>query len=289
MENTDKQLLAAKKAQADEVLENLVNVHYAKANCWGAWLLAMQILLYAAGVVAVFVPTLTMSYPPLAILLAATGTWLAVQASKFKGTAETLKRHHEYWQGFGKNLPNGLLADLRVTVSGGLTEEEDRLLRQGLRFSSTKPMGPARVLENLCQSAWFTKHHAAWCAERLGVVFILSVVSAIVLLLVLLASIKGLTSRMAAAQCVSVTLSTLLSIGVLHSWLAFRGYSQKAGEIEAESERLLKSGADAFEAQRTLAEYQLVRASAPTIPTWVWKMQRDRLNENWNDLKKPTD
>ena len=91
---------------------------------------------------------------------------------------------------------------------------------------------------------------------------------------------------MAAAQCVSVTLSTLLSIGVLHSWLAFRSYSQKAEEIEAESERLSKSGADAFEAQRTLAEYQLMRASAPTIPTWVWNKQRDCLNKNWNELKE---
>jgi hypothetical protein len=222
-------------------------------------------------------------------LLAAASTWLTIQASKFKGIADTLKRHHEYWQGFGKELPKGWLADLRVTVSGGITDEEDRLLRQGLRFSSSKPLGPARVLENLCESAWFTKHHAAWCAERLGVVFVLSVVFAIVLLLVLLTSMKGLTSMMAAAQCVSVTLTTLLSIGVLHSWLAFRGYSQKEGEIEAESQRLLKSGADAFEAQRTLAEYQLVRASAPTIPTWVWKIQRDCLNKNWNDLKKPTD
>jgi hypothetical protein len=290
MDNTDKQSLGAKKAKADEVLENLVNVHYAKANCWGRWLLSMQVLLYGSGVVAIFVPAVTLSYPPLAILLAVTSTWFAIQISKFKGTAETLKRHHEYWQGFGKDLPSGLLADLRVTVSGGVTDEEDRLLRQGIRFASAKPLGPARVLENLCESAWFTKHHATWCAEKLGVVFVLTVVLAILVLLVFLSSIKTLTSMMVAAQCVSVTLSTLLSIGVFRSWLEFRGYSQKAGDIEAESQRLLKfKTVDAFEAQRILAEYQLVRAGAPTIPTWVWKIQRERLNRSWDDLKKPTD
>ena len=46
MESAYKQSLATKISQPDEILENLVNVHYAKANCWGTWLLAMQILLW---------------------------------------------------------------------------------------------------------------------------------------------------------------------------------------------------------------------------------------------------
>ena len=146
------------------------------------------------------------------------------------------------------------------------------------------------MLENLSESAWFTKHLAAWCAVRLGAVFVLTVVFAVVLLLVLFTSQTGLPFRVAAAQCLSATLSSLLSLGVLHSWMAFKDYSQKAGEIDAEAQRLLKAGAaDAFEAERALSEYQLLRASGPSIPTWVWKSQRDRLNQSWKDLKTSSD
>jgi hypothetical protein len=289
MEHVETKSVRSQKAEPGEVLKSLVNVHYAKANSWKTALLALQMALYAAGVVAVFAPALTTSYPPVAVILALSTTWIGIQASKFKSTADSLKRQYEYWQGFGKELPKGMLADLRVAVSGRIDEYEDRLLQKGLSFSSSKPLGPTRVLENLCESAWFTKHLAAWCGRWLGVVFVLAAVLSVALLLISINSLTGLSSRVAAAQCVSVTLTSLLSLGILHSWLAFRDYSQKAGDIENEAQRLLKSGTtDVFDAQRALSEYQLVRAGGPTIPTLVWKMQRDRLNDNWNDLKKPT-
>ncbi len=36
-----------------------------------------------------------------------------------------------------------------------------------------------------------------------------------------------------------------------------------------------------FEAQRLLTEYQVARASAPLIPTWIWKIHRNSTNEDY--------
>ncbi len=276
--------------KTNKILEKLVNLHFKKAKVWGGTHVLLQVLLYLAGVVAVFVPSVTTSYPPVALVLALIGAWLSGQASKFKGVADSLKRQHEYWQGLGPSPPTGLLADMRVNITGDLSEEENRLLREGLTFSSSKAVGPARVLENLSESTWFTKHLAGWCATALCTVFVLTLTGAVILLLVSAASLGDLTVRVAAAKCVAATFTFLLSIGVVRSWLAFSRYSQKAGEIEAEAQRLLKTGnADTLTAQRVLGEYQLLRASAPLIPTWVWEWQRNKLNDNWRELKCATE
>jgi hypothetical protein len=158
MANTETRASPGQKA--GEILQNLVNVHYARAGFWSNVLLGMQLLLYLAGVAAVFVPKLTTSYPPVALALVIIGTWLSFQASKFKGAAEVLKRHYEHWQGFGKDLPRALLADMRATTFGGISAEEDRLLREGLSFSSLKPLG-------LKQAHWGPKLGAGrFFAER---------------------------------------------------------------------------------------------------------------------------
>ena len=108
------------------------------------------------------------------------------------------------------------------------------------------------------------------------------------LLLLSATSLSGTPVGLVAAKFISATLVFLISIGTLRSWLAYAALSQKAGDLDAEAGRLLAAGKlDAFEAQRLLAEYQLARASAPLVPTWVWRLRRDT-STNF-ELKRPQD
>jgi hypothetical protein len=66
------------------------------------------------------------------------------------------------------------------------------------------------------------------------------------------------------------------------SWLEYLTLSQKAKDVDAEAEHLLAStDASAFEVHCLLTEYQVARASAPLVPTWIWKLYRDSLNNDW--------
>lgn len=272
-----------------DIIEGLVNQAYDKAKWWAGSVIGLQATLFVAGVIAIFFSKFTPSYPWLALPLALVGAWLSGRAAKFKGMAERAKRQHEYLAGFGVAPSLGMLADLRVSLDKELSEETDRLLRQGITYSSGKPPGVTRVLENLCESGWFTKHLADWCSCALRALFLATVGMAVALLLLSATSLSGTPSGVVAAKFVAATLIFLISIGTLRSWLAYTVLSQKAGDIDAEAGRLLASGKlDAFEAQRLLAEYQLARASAPLVPTWVWRLRRDALNKNW-ELKRPQD
>jgi hypothetical protein len=271
------------------ILERLINVNYDHAKRRLSVLLAIQIVIYLAGILAVFLPSLPLGYPAVALGLLLISEWFSADAAKFKGIAETLKRQHEYWQGFGESPSKGQLANVRVIVKDSLSEEDAKLLQEGLKFSSDKPFGAARMLENLCESAWFSQHLAGWCSRTLQGVFVITLVAAI-LALVAIATSTGNALAPTAAKCISSTLAFVVSIGILKSWLAFAAFSQKSKEVEAEAQRLLEKGAPTdFEAQRILAEYQIARGAAPSIPTWMWKWKREKLDHNWNELKRRTE
>lgn len=212
------------------------------------------------------------------------------RAGKFKGTAELLKRHHEYFTGFGKAPSNTQLADLRQKLRIKLAPDEDNLLSEGMTYASNEGPGPKRVLENLSESSWFTKHLAHYCWTRLGLVFCASIVVAISLLIVSATSLSGTDAGVKTAKCVSSTLLFLMSVGMMRTVLAYKKLEESAGKIDEGACRLLEQYEQptVFESQRLLAEYQLARASAPLVPTWVWKVERDTLNENWK-TKRPKD
>lgn len=284
---TDEPTQIAAAADPGRIVESLVNQSYDKAKRWAGSVIILQTALFIAGTIAIFVPKITPGYPWVALPLALVGAWMSGRAAKFKGMAERAKRQHEYLAGFGVAPSRGMLADLRVSLAKELPQETDRLLREGITYSSGKPPGAERVLENLCESGWFTKHLADWCACTLRALFLGTVGIAITLLLLSATSLSGTPVGVVAAKFVAATLIFLISVGTLRSWLAYASLSQKAGDIDAAAERLLASGdLDSFEAQRLLAEYQLSRASAPLVPTWVWRLLRDTLNKNW-ELKRP--
>jgi len=264
------------------VLESLLNSAYAKAKVWGVAYLILQATLFVVGVVAIFVPRVSVSYPWCALPLALVGVGITARAGRYKGMAEQLKRQHEYVAGLGHPPVKRILANLRMELPSELAPKLDELLREGITYSSDKPFGPIRVLENLCESAWFSQHLAGFCASCLRAIFVLTLSVAIVLLLLSAITLSGSPVGIGAAKCVSATLLFLISVGTLRFWLSYHAFSRKSEQTESEASRLLAgSEPDLCDTQRLLAEYQLARASAPLIPTWAWMLLRKRLNKNW--------
>lgn len=272
-----------------QVLADLVSIFFAKAKFWLAALILLQVALYAFSVVSVFSPSIAilLSYPFIAFPLTLLVVGISARVSKCKGTAEFLKRHHEYLEGFGKKPAPSLIADLRDEAGSSLDESKLKLLREGITFLSEEPLGPRRVLENLAESAWFTKRLANTCSYILGTLFVVALCGGIAMLLYSGLSPEQSLVRAAFTRSVAATFTFLLSVGVLRSWIAFASLSNRAGHIHDKAIRLLEAASpDPLEAQGLLAEYQVHRASAPLIPTWLWKVRRQKLNAIWGDTKR---
>lgn len=265
-----------------EALKTLQTTIYDKAKALACAVICLQLFLFVAGIVAIFVPCLTLSYPPVALPIALLIAFIAIRATKYKGIAETLKREHEYLEGFGK-LPSGpRMASLRVDFPKYLRPDLDALLREGITYASDKPHGTVRALENLSESSWYSQHLAGFCATMLCSLFFGALGLAVWLLFVCATTLAGASSGAAGAKCVAATFLFLISVGLVRHWFGYRSFSQRAEKTDAEARRMLAGGEpDLCEAHRLLAEYQVARASAPLVPTWVWRIRRKNLNENW--------
>ena len=274
-----------------DILGKLVNKAYKKAKTWSGVVAILEISLFLSGIIAVFSQKISLGYPWIALPIALVGVFISSKSSGFKNKAETLKRNHEYLMGFG-TIPNrGDLADLQIELSKELPKDDEELLLKGITYWSKKSSGPIRTLENLMESAWFTKHLAGFCAYSLGAVFLVSLALAVSLLLLCATSLAGTPVGLAASKCIAATIMFLISTRVLVSWLAYLGSRKNAEAIDSAASDLLATAkrTDIFEVQKLLSEYQIARASAPLIPTWVWKIRRNTLNKAWENLKHPTE
>lgn len=265
-----------------DVLKSLQTSLYDKAKKWAGAVIILQLFLFVTGIVAIFVPSLTLSYPPVALPIALAVTFVSVRAGKLRTLAEALKREHEHLDGFGK-LPSGpRLASLRMDFPDALKPEFDNLLREGITYASDKPHGPVRALENLSESSWYSQHLAGFCYVLLGSMFFGTLALTVWLLLICATTLTGSTAGVAGAKCVAATLLFLISVGLFRHWSGYCSFSKRAERSDADARRMLEGSEPSLcEAHRLLTEYQVARASAPLVPTWVWRIRKGNLNKNW--------
>lgn len=109
-----------------DVLKSLVNRAYDRAKWWGTAVLSLQVILWLGGMIAIFLPRFTLTYPWIAVPVALLGVDISRRASNYKGMAESAKRHHEFVDGFGLKPSGSQLADLRQTLRAELSADVDR-------------------------------------------------------------------------------------------------------------------------------------------------------------------
>lgn len=260
---------------------------FARAKKWLGFLLGLQCFIFVTGVAAIFIPAATLSYPYIAFSIAALNTWVSQRVAQLKGAADDCKRKHELYDGFGVAPSGKWLANFRLANPGALKTAEENLLRKGITYASSELPGPRRILENVVESSWFSHHLARWCATALAWGIFITGIFLVAVLFYLTSSTEQAESRDAAARAIAATFLFVISLGMIRALLSYQGFSRKADKCDDDATDLLNAAGEPadYDALRILNDYQMARASAPMIPTWVWKILRDRLNENWK-IKK---
>jgi hypothetical protein len=264
------------------VLIQLQNTAFWKAKLWCGILVGLQVFLFFGGLVSIFSEPWSLEYPWLAFPLAVAGALITARASYLKGRAEFLKRQHEYLDGLDSQPSARTLVNLRAELPLELRPEVERLLTEGVTYASDSPVGLKRMLEIICESAFFSQYLAGRCAIYLMGLLVVTGVLAVSFLLFCLHTLHDAGTSVTAARSVAATLVFLISVGTIRSWRGYAIFSTKADQAHAEAARLLaRETLEPCEAHRLLSEYQIARATAPLIPTTVWKLHRSRLNQIW--------
>jgi hypothetical protein len=265
----------------------LCQVYFTLAKRWARFSFICKLAGFLVGVLTVLLPLVPAYVPVLVFMLAMIADWLAWRSDTNKGTAEALLRKLDGRDSFGWPISRAELSDLlmrspskvdKLVVAKALSEEY---------FASEEPPGTLRALENLQESAWWSKH----LSERMRSYYLagtcLLVGIAVLVLLVSIQTIDDKQTLSSLGRIVTSVLTLVFSLNLFRSVLGYHNFSVKAGQIEKSTENLLASpGVQESEIIKLMSEYQLARASAPLLPTWLWNRMEDELNATWKQYRR---
>jgi hypothetical protein len=260
----------------------------ASAKFWFYTSLSLKAAIFVLGAGTVFFSFFPEVTPFLVAILSVVSEISRWRSDDFKGTGEKTKRQLEEHDGFGWSISKSDLADVMAECPKRFLATLSHEQLAGSVFASDTGKGPKRAVENLRESAWWSKHLAKTTATGLKWIILILFIGAIFALLV---SIRTVADRAVLANIAKVVTSTLVlgfSLGLLRLLQSYIVFSQKAGDAEQKAERLLKEEVEVVDALRALGSYQMARASAPLLPTFVWKLNKERLNNIWDFRVKQT-
>lgn len=265
----------------------LCQVYFTLAKRWARFSLVCKLAGFLVGVLTVLLPLVPAYAPVLVFMLAMMADWLAWRSDTHKGIAEAWLRKLDGRDSFDWAISGAELSDLlmrspskvdKLVIAKALSEEY---------FASKEPPGTTRALENLQESAWWSKH----LSERMRNYYLagtcLLVASAVLVLLISVQAIDNKQTLSSLGRIVTSVLTLVFSLNLFRSVLGYHNFSLKAGQIEKSTENLLASqGVQESEAIKLMSEYQLARASAPLIPTWLWNRMEGELNATWKQYRR---
>ncbi len=204
------------------------------------------------------------------------------RSEAIKSRAQRLRRKLDLQDSLGWQMSGAEFSDLLMRCPRSVKNRARADRSNEPYFASKEPPGPRRALQNVSESAWWSKH----LAERMGhiclTVVILGVITAVVILDIALQTVGQADTRASVARVVTALLMFLLSIGIIGLTLGYYSLARNAGHSEQVATGLVDSGhADIVDAVKIMNEYHVSRAIGPIIPTWIWKLRRSELNATW--------
>lgn len=268
-------------------LRTLCQAYFELAKRWMIAAILSKILIFTIGIITVFWPVFPTFSPFIVIILSIASDLFSWRSDIIKGTAESLLRKLDFWDSFGWAISKAELSDIIMRSSSNLYKLAPVEIVGEKYFASKEGVGAKRALENIQESAWWSKH----LSEKMGQ-YCLTVTCVLIAVLfgVLLVSIQTVNSSSTLANTGRVVTSALMlvfSLGLFRFVSGYYGFSRKAAQIEERIENLITSqNFDSFDAIKATHEYHIARAAAPLIPSWIWKNMQANLNEMWKTYRQ---
>lgn len=267
---------------SNDDLKPLSQAYFELAKKWWWWSIACKFFVFIIGLTSALLVIFPIYAPFLAAILEIASEICLWRSDTIKDGAEALRRKLDIRESFGWPISNTELSDLYITTPDSLLKLAPRETQGENYFASQLPVGERKALENIQESAWWTKHLSEKMYQYcLAISFFLFAV----ILGSLILCIQALSSKDAlinVARIVTSTLMLFFILGLFRKVIGYYEFSQKASQIESRIELLLNTpNITEFDALKIMHEYHLARSSCPLIPTFIWRQMRGKLNIMW--------
>jgi len=243
-----------------------------------------EIMIFAISTFAIFTPLQTEILLFVTTTLAIT-VFLTQWRSEFiKQKAQYYLRKYEYWDGLGLKPNEQELRDAHIQLSQNLRTKILKKTSNESYFASETQYSNKRMLENLEESSWWSKSLANTAYLFFLSISIAIMILGIITLIIALQINNSLDDFNEKITRVVVALFVLIfSAGYLRTAMEYHYFSNAASKVENKVNKLLQEDIELEEIQATmlLNKYQIERVIAPIIPTMIWKMRKNILNQSW--------
>ena len=144
-------------SRCEERLARFVTNAFKQAKWWAVFVICVQVMIFVLAVASTLLPAYAPAIGLLSLLIVFASPYINWISSRTKSAAEGAKRQHELLDGFDIAPSVTFLRDQAVRFRKGVSDQELALLSEGIRFESQENRGPRRAMENLQESAWFSK------------------------------------------------------------------------------------------------------------------------------------
>lgn len=203
------------------------------------------------------------------------------RSDTMKDAAESMLRRFEMHDALGWPVSQRELRDMRIdgpkSVRIAVESPEVRTY-----FASTSGVGWRRALENLEESAWWSKHLSKRMAALLFWVAVIVISLGFSILILAFQSTTAPGTAEQVSQIVIALLVFLFSNGYLRLAIDYKTFADAAQQIELQAEQQLKR--DVTEETEVILlqhDYQIARAQSPLIPDRIYRLMEPALNELW--------
>lgn len=241
---------------------------------------------YLTGVLSLFVHDKYSIAPIVALLFVILSEFFQFMSDKYKGIAESLRRKLDFFASFGWKISTKEVSDTLLKLPWSL-QKKISSLPEDKYFMSDSEVGPLKSLENLEEAAWWSKH-----LSKITLNFCLLIIFVAVLLtgVTLYVSINCNLDQQyipKVSKIVTSSIMVLFSIGLVKTAMGYFKFHTKSEQIDVCLPDKIKFTTHSVpECIKLWSEYHVARASAPLIPTIIWKWNKDRLNHLWEFHKR---
>jgi hypothetical protein len=269
----------------EETARGLSRYYFDLTKRWWGYTWIAKLMVFLIGIPAMFLTENSAWFAVIAGLFTFLGEAASIRSNDKKSIAERLLRKLDLNESFGWPISQLEIADAVVSLSKKQHSKFENSRSTATYFASSTTLGWRRAMENLQESAWWSKHLSGSVATYMAwTAVILSAVS-VVFLICFSLSIPTAETATTVNRIVISVLLLMVSLGLIPLARNYRAFSQRSDTSEKAATELLRSGEDeTTSAIKAWNEYHLARATAPLIPSWLWKWKEQNLNKAWNEL-----
>lgn len=250
------------------------------AKWWWSASLTFKILGFAFGLL--ILPFSAETIPLVIAALTVLSEVTSYRSEAIRSRGQVIRRRLDFQDSLGWQISNAEFSDLLMRCPRSVRNRASTGQSTEPYFASNLPPGPRRALQNISESAWWSKHLSESMFKFCLWLVIVGVLISVSTLLIALQAIGQADARASVVRVVTALLMLLLSTDTIRLTLGYFGFAESAGRSElAATAQLDSKKAEDIDAIKIMNEYHVARAVGPIIPTWIWKYRRTELNQTW--------